>query len=84
MVSIPSEDIRAGETAAAEAATAREWRDAGPRRGEEPKSTACRIVSALEDSVLRIQGPPGAGKTFTGARMICELVKEGKKIGLRR
>jgi predicted RecB family nuclease len=53
-----------------------------PLAGEEPKSTACRIASALDDSVFAIQGPPGAGKTFTGARMICELVKEGKKIGI--
>jgi hypothetical protein len=49
---------------------------------EEVKNTACRIASALEDSVFAIQGPPGAGKTFTGARMICELVKEGKRIGV--
>jgi uncharacterized protein len=53
-----------------------------PLAGESPKGTACRIVSALKDSVFAIQGPPGAGKTFTGARMICELVKEGKKIGI--
>ena len=32
--------------------------------------------------MFAIQGPPGAGKTFTGARMICELVKAGKKIGV--
>ena len=44
-----------------------------PHTGEEPKSTVCRIASALKDSVFAIQGPPGAGKTFTGARMICEL-----------
>jgi predicted RecB family nuclease len=50
--------------------------------GEEAKNTACRIASALKDSVFAIQGPPGAGKTFTGARMICELVKAGKKIGV--
>jgi uncharacterized protein len=50
--------------------------------GEGPKNTACRIASALENSVFAIQGPPGAGKTFTGARMICELVKERKKIGI--
>ncbi len=50
--------------------------------GEEPKVTACRIASALDHSVFAIQGPPGAGKTYTGARMICQLVKEGKKIGV--
>jgi predicted RecB family nuclease len=50
--------------------------------GEEVRNTACRIASALKDSVFAIQGPPGAGKTFTGARMICELVKAGKKIGV--
>ena len=50
--------------------------------GEEVKNTACRIASTLEDSVFAIQGPPGAGKTFTGARMICDLVKSGKKIGV--
>jgi predicted RecB family nuclease len=52
------------------------------RAGEEVKNTACRIASTLEDSVFAIQGPPGAGKTFTGARMICDLVKSGKKIGV--
>jgi uncharacterized protein len=50
--------------------------------GEEPKDTASRIACALDESVFAIQGPPGAGKTYTGARMICELVKQGKKIGI--
>jgi predicted RecB family nuclease len=53
-----------------------------PLPGEEPKLTACRIGCALEHSVFAIQGPPGAGKTYTGARMICQLVKEGKKVGV--
>jgi predicted RecB family nuclease len=49
---------------------------------EKPKETACRVASALDHSVFAIQGPPGAGKTFTGARMICQLVKQGKKVGV--
>ena len=50
--------------------------------GEETKVTACRVSSALDSSVFAIQGPPGAGKTYTGARMICQLVTQGKKIGV--
>jgi predicted RecB family nuclease len=49
---------------------------------EKPENTASRIVQALQDSVFAIQGPPGSGKTYTGARMICELVKRGQKIGV--
>jgi Ni2+-binding GTPase involved in maturation of urease and hydrogenase len=37
---------------------------------------------ALEASVLPIQGPPGSGKTFTGARMIVELVRQGRRVGI--
>jgi RNase_H superfamily/AAA domain len=37
---------------------------------------------AEEPSVLAVQGPPGSGKTFTGARMIVELVKQGRRIGI--
>lgn len=43
---------------------------------------SCGGGLALDHSVLPIQGPPGAGKTFTGARMICELVNCGKKVGI--
>lgn len=49
---------------------------------ETPENTANRIVLALRDSAFAIQGPPGSGKTHTGARMICELVKRGKKVGV--
>lgn len=49
---------------------------------ETPVNTTNRIVLALEDSVFAIQGPPGSGKTYTGARMICALVKLGKRIGV--
>jgi predicted RecB family nuclease len=37
---------------------------------------------AREASVLPIQGPPGSGKTFTGARMIVELVKQHRRVGI--
>jgi uncharacterized protein len=43
---------------------------------------AVRLASALDETFLAIQGPPGSGKTYTGARMICALVKEGKRIGV--
>jgi uncharacterized protein len=43
---------------------------------------AIRIALNLEKSVLAIQGPPGSGKTYTGAMMILELAKQGKKIGV--
>jgi uncharacterized protein len=49
---------------------------------EDPVAGAVRIASALDKSVLAIQGPPGSGKTYTGATMIADLVKSGKKIGI--
>ncbi len=56
----------------------------GPLRGEDETGVraARRLVAALERGTLAIQGPPGTGKTFTGARMICDLVRRGKKIGV--
>src|SRR5260370_16939014 len=53
-----------------------------PLASEKPENTASRIALTLGDSAFAIQGPPGSGKTYTGARMICELVKRGKKIGV--
>ena len=53
-----------------------------PRASEKPEHTAIRIALALRDSTFAIQGPPGAGKTYTGARIICEFVRQGKKVGV--
>jgi len=50
--------------------------------GEAILATAIRIARNLDRSVFPVQGPPGAGKTFTGARMICTLAGEGKRIGI--
>lgn len=45
-------------------------------------SEARRLAGELDHGVLPIQGPPGAGKTFIAARMICELLRAGKKVGI--
>ncbi len=50
--------------------------------GEDTLAAARGWVVALDHSVLPIQGPPGAGKTYTGARMITWLVRAGKKVGI--
>jgi len=49
---------------------------------KDPQATAVNWVKVLNNSVLPIQGPPGAGKSHTAASMILELVKQGKKIGI--
>ena len=40
------------------------------------------IVKRLDSSYLTIQGPPGAGKTYTGSRVIAELLRNGAKVGI--
>lgn len=49
---------------------------------ESPFDAAIRVARELRGGVLPIQGPPGAGKTFTGARMICEMVASGARVGI--
>ncbi|BCA96489.1 nuclease [Legionella antarctica] len=51
----------------------------------DPKQRLQEIIHAvlnLNNSYLTIQGPPGAGKTYTGKHLIAELLKRGKKIGI--
>ena len=52
------------------------------REGESGSAAALRLVGQLDGTTLAIQGPPGSGKTYTGARMILELVRAGKKVGI--
>ena len=49
---------------------------------EDVVEAAIRIARDLDHGVLPIQGPPGTGKTFTGARMIADLARAGKRIGV--
>jgi len=44
--------------------------------------TAIDWATKLDNSVLPIQGPPGAGKSYTASHMILALVKNKKKIGI--
>ncbi len=55
-----------------------------PLKGEaEPTIEAARrIVVELDETVLPVQGPPGTGKTYTGARMILDLVRAGRRVGV--
>jgi uncharacterized protein len=50
--------------------------------GETTLEAAIWLSTHLAGGILPIQGPPGAGKSFTGARMICELVRQRKAIGI--
>lgn len=56
--------------------------DALVQAGEAGSAAALRVVTQLDATTLAIQGPPGSGKTYTGARMILELVRAGKKVGI--
>ncbi|CAM4414160.1 TM0106 family RecB-like putative nuclease [Zobellia nedashkovskayae] len=40
------------------------------------------FASKLNQSYLPVQGPPGAGKSFTGSHLVVRLIKNGKKIGV--
>jgi len=50
--------------------------------GETLEHRAIRLVHALDHGVLPVQGPPGSGKTYLGARMICELVAARRKVAV--
>ena len=41
-----------------------------------------QLVADLDDSYLFLQGPPGSGKTWTGARLIVSLLGAGRRVGV--
>jgi uncharacterized protein len=40
------------------------------------------LAASLDGGVLFVQGPPGTGKTWTGARLIVELMRRGRCVGV--
>ena len=50
--------------------------------GEDAADAGKRLALALADGTLAVQGPPGSGKTYTGARMVVELVRAGRRVGV--
>ena len=52
------------------------------RKGETDLAAARRLALTLDRTTLAIQGPPGSGKTYSGARMICSLLASGKRVGI--
>ncbi|MFN8658896.1 MAG: TM0106 family RecB-like putative nuclease [Candidatus Obscuribacterales bacterium] len=46
------------------------------------KTTIIDAVRNLQSSTLCIQGPPGSGKTYSGSKIIIDLLRAGKKIGV--
>lgn len=50
--------------------------------GQDLLQGSLAAVLALDNSHLYVQGPPGSGKTYTGARMIARLLADGKSVGI--
>ncbi len=50
--------------------------------GETDLEAARRLVLELDHTTLAIQGPPGSGKTYSGARMILTLLRAGRRVGI--
>jgi uncharacterized protein len=49
---------------------------------ESPSASVVRVGRALSGEVLAVQGPPGSGKTYTGAALIRALLDDGLRVGV--
>ncbi|MBB3167504.1 TM0106 family RecB-like putative nuclease [Simiduia aestuariiviva] len=51
----------------------------------EPSARLAQIIDrvlTLDSSYLTLQGPPGAGKSYTGKHVIAELMRRGARVGI--
>jgi predicted RecB family nuclease len=55
---------------------------AGDPLPQDDLEAAKRLAVGLDGSYLVVQGPPGSGKTYTGARLIVELIGRGRRVGV--
>ena len=51
-------------------------------QGQDLLQGSLAAVQAMDATHLYVQGPPGSGKTYTGARMIARLLADGKSVGI--
>jgi len=51
-------------------------------KGRPDAAVIVNVVGRLDRSYLFIQGPPGSGKTYDGARVIVRLLRAGKRVGV--
>ena len=50
--------------------------------GQTGSQAALELATSLDATTLPIQGPPGSGKTYSGARMILKLIGAGRQVGI--
>lgn len=56
--------------------------DAPMIEGKATVDACTAVVLGMQDTYLFIQGPPGAGKTYTGSHVIVALLAAGKRVGV--
>jgi predicted RecB family nuclease len=49
---------------------------------EDSVEAAARLAESLDHGTLAIQGPPGSGKTYTGAQVIVRVLAAGRRVGI--
>ncbi len=50
--------------------------------GDTSPAKLAALAARLDESYLFVQGPPGSGKTYTGARAIVKLLAAGMRVGV--